>query len=100
MSMRNYRFATIDDFVGRELGVSNWVVVDQARIDTFAECTGDRQWIHVDVERGKRESPFGGTIAHGYLTLSLLASLAMEIGVVPGDASAGLNYGLDKTRFM
>jgi len=82
------------------LGVSNWVVVDQARINAFAACTGDRQWIHVDEERAKRESPFGGTIAHGYLTLSLLASLAMEIGVVPGDASAGLNYGLDKVRFM
>ena len=100
MSIENYSIATLGDFVGRELGVSDWVVVDQARINAFAECTGDRQWIHVDVERAKRESPFGGTIAHGYLTLSLLASLAMEIGVVPGDASAGLNYGLDKARFM
>ena len=76
MSIRQeYSVATIGDFVGRELGVSNWVVVDQARINAFAECTGDRQWIHVDVERAKRESPFGGTIAHGYLTLSLLAGL-------------------------
>lgn len=100
MSLENYRVETLGDFVGRELGVSDWVVVDQQRIDVFAECTGDRQWIHVDVERAKRESPFGGTIAHGYLTLSLLASLAMEIGIVPKDASAGLNYGLDKVRFM
>jgi len=100
MSIENYSVATIDDFVGRELGVSNWVVVDQARINAFAECTGDRQWIHVDESRAKRESPFGGTIAHGYLTLSLLASLAIEIGIVPSDASAGLNYGLDKVRFM
>lgn len=100
MSLDNYRVETLGDFVGRELGVSDWVVVDQERIDAFAECTGDRQWIHVDVERAKRESPFGGTIAHGYLTLSLLASLAMEIGIVPTDASAGLNYGLDKVRFM
>lgn len=100
MSLENYRVETLGDFVGRELGVSDWVVVDQQRIDAFAECTGDRQWIHVDVERAKRESPFGGTIAHGYLTLSLLASLAMEIGIVPKDASAGLNYGLDKVRFM
>lgn len=100
MSLENYRVETLGDFVGRELGVSDWVVVDQERIDAFAECTGDRQWIHVDVERAKRESPFGGTIAHGYLTLSLLASLAMEIGIVPKDASAGLNYGLDKVRFM
>ncbi|KXV11008.1 nodulation protein NodN [Caballeronia megalochromosomata] len=99
-SNKEYRIATIEDFIGRELGVSEWTVVDQARIDAFAQCTGDTQWIHVDVERAKRESPFGGTIAHGYLTLSLLAPLAMEIGVIPEDASAGLNYGLDKVRFM
>ncbi|MFM0504827.1 MaoC family dehydratase [Paraburkholderia caffeinilytica] len=100
MSIKEYSIATIDNFVGRELGVSDWVVVDQARIDAFAACTGDRQWIHVDVERAKRESPFGGTIAHGYLTLSLLAALAIELGLIPEDASAGLNYGLDKVRFM
>jgi acyl dehydratase len=100
MSIREYSVATLDEFVGRELGGSDWVVIDQARIDAFAACTGDRQWIHVDVERAKRESPFGGTIAHGYLTLSLLAALAIEIGLIPEDASAGLNYGLDKVRFM
>jgi acyl dehydratase len=100
MSIKDYRITTIDDFVGRELGMSDWVTVDQARIDAFAQCTGDKQWIHVDVERAKRESPFGGTIAHGYLTLSLLAALAIEIGLIPEDASAGLNYGLDKVRFM
>ena len=100
MSIEEYSIATIESFVGRELGVSDWIVVDQARIDVFAQCTGDTQWIHVDVERAKRESPFGGTIAHGYLTLSLLAALAIDIGVIPGDASAGLNYGLDKVRFM
>jgi acyl dehydratase len=100
MSIKEYSVATIESFVGRELGVSEWVAVDQARIDAFAACTGDRQWIHVDVERARRESPFGGTIAHGYLTLSLLAALAIEIGLIPGDASAGLNYGLDKVRFM
>jgi len=100
MSINEYSMTTIENFVGRELGVSDWVVVDQARIDAFAQCTGDTQWIHVDVERAKRESPFGGTIAHGYLTLSLVASLAMEVGVIPKDASAGLNYGVDKVRFM
>ncbi|AQV96700.1 MaoC family dehydratase [Cupriavidus necator] len=100
MSIPGYRMATLAEFVGRELGTSDWVLVDQARIDAFAQCTGDRQWIHVDVERAKRESPFGATIAHGYLTLSLLASLAIEIGLIPGDASSGLNYGLDKVRFM
>jgi acyl dehydratase len=100
MSLENYSVATIGDFVGRELGVSSWVVVDQSRINAFAECTGDRQWIHVDEERAQRESPFGGTIAHGYLTLSLLGGLSIEIGIVPRDAAAGLNYGLDKVRFM
>lgn len=100
MSIPRYRMDTIAEFVGRELGVSDWVVVDQARIDAFATCTGDHQWIHVDAERARRESPFGGTIAHGYLTLSLLASLGMEVGLVPPDAAAGLNYGLDKVRFL
>jgi acyl dehydratase len=100
MSINGYGIATIDEFVGRELGVSDWIAIDQARVDAFAQCTGDNQWIHVDVERAKRESPFGGTIAHGYLTLSLLAALAIEIGLIPEDASAGLNYGLDKVRFM
>jgi acyl dehydratase len=92
--------ATLAQFVGTEIGVSDWVVVDQRRIDEFADCTGDRQWIHVDVERARRESPYGGTIAHGYLTLSLAASLAMDAGVIPPDAAAALNYGLDKVRFV
>ncbi|MBU7440245.1 MaoC family dehydratase [Paraburkholderia fungorum] len=100
MSICEYSLATIDEFVGRELGVSNWVLVDQASIDAFAQCTGDRQWIHVDAERAKRDSPYGCTIAHGYLTLSLLGAFAIEIGLIPEDASAGLNYGLDKVRFM
>jgi len=95
-----YRMATLDRFVGCELGVSPWVDVDQRRIDAFADCTGDRQWIHIDVERARRESPYGGTIAHGFLTLSLAASLAMEAGVIPPDAGAALNYGLGKARFL
>jgi acyl dehydratase len=87
-------------FVGKELGVSSWVTVEQSRIDQFAECSGDRQWLHVDVERAKRESPYRAPIAHGYLTLSLVAPLQMEIGAVPSDAGAALNYGLDKVRFL
>jgi acyl dehydratase len=83
-----------------DLGTSPWIVVDQERIDRFAECTGDRQWIHVDVERARRESPFGGTIAHGYLTLSLVASMIAESGALPPGAKAALNYGLDKVRFV
>src|SRR6201998_371113 len=97
---RQYSLATAPAFVGRDLGVSDWVIVDQERIDQFAACTGDRQWIHVDVERARRESPFGGPIAHGYLTLSLVAAMVMELGVVPPDAASGLNYGLDKVRFL
>jgi acyl dehydratase len=100
MTAPTFRMSTLEAFVGQELGVSGWQLVDQARIDGFAECTGDRQWIHVDVERARRESPFGVTIAHGYLTLSLAAALSMEVGVIPPDAASGLNYGLDRVRFM
>jgi len=74
--------------------------IDQSRIDNFADCTGDHQWIHVDVERAKRESPFRGPIAHGYLILSMVAPLSMEIGILPKDSAAGLNYGIDKVRFL
>lgn len=98
--MADLTLSNIGGFVGRELGVSSWIIVDQARINQFADCTGDHQWIHIDVDRAKRESPFGSTIAHGYLTLSLIAPLAMEVGVVPKDAAAGFNYGLDKVRFL
>jgi acyl dehydratase len=92
--------ANLKEHVGRELGVSGWMVVDQTRIDQFAECTGDRQWIHVDAERARRESPFRTPVAHGYLTLSLMAPLAIQIGVLPSDVAAGFNYGLDKVRFL
>jgi acyl dehydratase len=100
MATAQYSMATVPQFVGRELGASDWVAVDQDRIDAFAACTGDRQWIHVDVARARRESPFGGPIAHGYLTLSLVAAMVMELGVIPPDAATGLNYGLDKVRFI
>jgi acyl dehydratase len=100
MTIPNYTMTTAPQFVGRELGASDWVDVDQERIDRFAACTGDRQWIHVDVERAKRESPFGGPVAHGYLALSLTAAMVQELGVIPPDAATGLNYGLDKVRFI
>jgi acyl dehydratase len=99
-TMPAYSMTTAPLFAGRELGTSDWVTVDQSRIDQFAVCTGDHQWIHVDVERAKREGPFGGPIAHGYLTLSLVAAMLMEVGVIPPDAATGLNYGLDKVRFL
>ncbi len=100
MSTPTHTLATLSDWVGKELGTSKWVTVDQDRINEFAHCTGDQQWIHVDVERAKKESPFGGPVAHGYLTLALLAELSMDIGVVPKDAKAAFNYGLDKVRFL
>ncbi len=100
MAIPNYTMATAPGFVGQELGTSDWVAVGQDRIDQFAACTGDRQWIHVDVERAKRESPFGGPVAHGYLTLSLVAPTAMGLGLIPPDAATALNYGLDKVRFL
>src|SRR5215470_10058928 len=100
MTIADYRMATAAQFVGRELGASDWVTVDQERINQFAACIGDRQWIHVDVERARRESPFGGPIAHGYLSLSLVAAMVMEVEVIPPDAATGLNYGLDKVRFI
>jgi acyl dehydratase len=84
--------------VGRELGPSEWITVDQAMIDTFAEATGDHQWIHVDVERAKREMPGGKTIAHGYLTLSLVPRMAATLLQVT-KRSRGLNYGSNKVRF-
>jgi acyl dehydratase len=92
--------ATLEDWVGKEIGTSSWIAVTQEKINAFAECTGDKQWIHIDVERTKRESPFGGPIAHGYLTLSLLPEMSYEIGSVPKDAAAVFNYGMDKVRFI
>lgn len=99
-TLENYTMATASVFVGRELGTSDWVTIDQLRIETFAACTGDRQWIHVNVERARRESPFRGPIAHGYLTLAMVAPLSMQVGVIPKDAAAGLNYGIDKVRYL
>ncbi len=85
---------------GQELGVSDWMVVDQERIDQFAECTGDRQWFHTDPEQARRRSPFRTTIAHGYLTLSIIGCLSQEMGVIPENTQAAFNYGLNKVRFM
>jgi acyl dehydratase len=93
-------FSTLDEVaaaVGEELGTSEWLTVDQDRVNRFADATGDHQWIHVDVERAK-DGPFGGTIAHGYLTLSLVPMLGTSVFALetPG---AKLNYGVNKVRF-
>jgi acyl dehydratase len=85
--------------VGQELGVSQWIAVDQDRINAFAETTDDHQWIHVDVERARSESPYGTTIAHGFLTLSLIPALSKDNYRVD-NAKMGINYGLNKVRFL
>jgi acyl dehydratase len=84
--------------VGRHLGFSEWVEITQERVNEFADATGDDQWIHVDVERAKRESPYGGPIAHGYLTMSLSNGLLPTVVVMEGFAM-GINYGVDRVRF-
>jgi acyl dehydratase len=96
----DYTFDSLHEFVGRELCISDWFAIDQARIDRFALCTGDDQWIHVDVERCKKESPYGAPIAHGFLTLSLLAPLLMQAGVIPPDASRAINCGVNDAKFL
>lgn len=90
--------ADLPGYAGKELGTSEWLTVTQDRVNTFAEVTQDRQWIHVDVERAERESPFGGTIAHGYFTLSLISHFMSEIWKTQ-DAAMAVNYGLNKVRF-
>lgn len=99
--MNATRFTGIDDaktYLGKQVGISDWMLIDQERVNAFAQVTGDSQWIHVDVERAKRESPFGGPVAHGYLTLSLLARFAYECISVEGIKLA-VNYGLNRVRF-
>ena len=94
---------TLDDLqmlLGLQIGISKWETLDQPRIDRFADCTGDHQWIHVDVERAKAESPLRATIAHGYLVLSLIAPATFEIVTGPLGVTQALNYGLDKVRFL
>jgi acyl dehydratase len=92
--------ADLAKHVGEEIGVSSWTSLDQARINEFAHCTGDHQWIHVDVERAAREGPFGGTVAHGFLTLALLAPTAFEVLLSRITPKSVVNYGLDKVRFV
>ncbi|MGR7027682.1 MaoC family dehydratase [Geodermatophilus sp. URMC 62] len=98
MSTTRTTLAELPGLTGTELGTSDWVEVAQQRVNLFAEATGDDQWIHVDVERANRESPFGGPIGHGYLTLSLLIPMWSQVLVVT-DVGMAVNYGLNKVRF-
>lgn len=100
MAITGLTYTTIEQFAGQKLGVSDWLAIEQTRIDAFADVTIDRQWIHVDRARATIESPFGNTIAHGYLSLSLLSYFQFAIGVFPDDVTSILNYGLDRVRFV
>lgn len=91
---------TLPQWQGRELKPSDWWAVEQSTINQFADATGDHQWIHVDVERCLRESPFGAPIAHGFLTLSLLARFLMEMGIAPADCAQVVNAGVNGVRFQ
>ena len=94
--------ASLDEIrarIGEEIGVSSWLTVDQARIDAFADATEDRQFIHTD-GAAAAQTPFGGTIAHGFLSLSLLSRMGAEAMLIPGGVKMAVNYGLDRVRFL
>lgn len=88
----------LKSLVGQEVAVTDWFPITQERVNLFAQATGDHQWIHLDVERSKRESPYGGTIAHGFLTLSLLPMMMESVISIPS-SKMGVNYGVNKVRF-
>jgi acyl dehydratase len=97
--MKVIKYAELENYAGQEIGHSEWLTIDQDRVNKFADATGDHQWIHLDVERAKRELPTKGTIAHGYLTVSLIPYLGAQIMRVDG-VSRGINYGSNKVRFI
>jgi acyl dehydratase len=100
MSSLQTAFADAQSKIGTEVGVANWITVDQKMIDDFAKTTFDEQWIHVDPERAAKETPFGGAIAHGFLTLSLASRFAYDcFAMLPGQVM-GVNYGMNKLRFL
>jgi acyl dehydratase len=90
---------TIRSKIGQEVGLSDWILVDQSRIDAFAEATEDRQFIHID-PAAAAQTPFGGTIAHGFLSLSLLSRMAADAMLIPETTTMAVNYGLDRVRFL
>lgn len=96
--MRIAKFGELESLVGQDIGTSDWYEITQDKVNMFADATGDHQWIHVDVERAKKELPTGGTIAHGYLTLSLIPMLGAQIMRIEG-VTRGINYGANKVRF-
>ena len=96
--MKSVTYDELRQLAGQEVGVTDWIAIDQDRIDKFADATSDHQWIHVDVERAKKEMPGGKTIAHGYLTLSLIPMFGQQLLRISG-ITRGINYGSNKVRF-
>jgi len=96
----DYSFSTLHQFSNHVIGISDWMSIGQDRIDVFAECTEDHQWIYTDSDRAARESPYGGTIAHGFLPLMLLPAMQRDAGLVPHDVRHVLSCGIDQMRLM
>ncbi len=100
MSQQKLSIQQLTTLQGQEIGLSKWFLVDQKRIDAFAQCTDDHQWIHTDPIRCQQQSPYKTTIAHGFLTLSLLSPMHLTASYIPVEAKSVINYGLDAVRFM
>ena len=98
--MTEYSIPELKEFIGCEIGLSDWIMIDQGRINKFAKLTEDEQFIHINPERASKETPFGGTIAHGFLTLSMLVKLAESVLPKIIDVKVTINYGFDKIRFI
>ena len=98
--LRTLPLAEVKAMVGREVGTSDWIAITQPMIDAFADLTGDHYFIHVNPERAAKETPFGGSIAHGFLTLSMLAQMSYQANPRVAEAKTGVNYGFNKVRFI
>lgn len=98
--MNTLTLSNMADHVGEEIALTDWLTITQEMVDGFAQATRDPDWMHVDVERSQRESPFGGTIVQGFLITSLVVYFSHEYGGLPADASYGLNYGIDRARYL
>lgn len=97
---KGYALSTLKDHIGHDFGSSKPMKITQHKINTFADATGDHQWIHTNVEMAKKHSPFGGTVAHGFLSLSFVAGAMGSTGIVPKEAKGVLNYGVEGVRFL
>jgi acyl dehydratase len=100
MTSNRMKVTDLRAYLGQQIGISSWITLDQRRIEEFAHCTGDDQWIHVDAERSAKDSPFGSTVAHGFLTLALLAPTSFETMISRLEVKQAINYGLERVRFL